>query len=45
MRANSKGKGVNWRQIVAAPDARALQQAWGDARGHPFCLPVGVPEA
>ena len=45
MRAHSKGKGVHRRQIVAAPKARALQQAWDDARGHPLCLPVGVPEA
>jgi len=45
MRAHGKGKGVHRRQIVAAPDTRALQQAWGDARGHPLCLPIGMPEA
>ena len=45
MRARGKGEGVHWWQIVAAPDVHALQQAWGDARGHLFCLPVVVPEA
>jgi len=45
LRAHSKGEGVHWWQIVAAPDARTLQQAWGNTRGHPLCLPVDMPEA
>jgi len=38
-------RGVQRRQLAAAPDARALQQGRGDACGHQFPLSVTIPEA
>ena len=47
MRAHGEGEGVQrWQAwpAVAAPNACALQQVWGNKRGKPFRLPVDVPE-
>jgi len=45
MFVHGEGEGVQGRQAVAAPDARALQQGRGNKRGHQLGLSITMPEA